>query len=238
MKKIISTFFIILFLVGCTLLTVGCQPSIDEVYVRANSFNANYAIDSNINYQGAFLVVEYSDDTKEDVAITPDMISNFNTSTTGQKTMTISYQEYKIDVDYLVYNPENASLEILTSSRLSLACGKSLTHAEYTVSYRKGDLSILKAVTFTLKTSSTLGIEEDESLLEVGYLPDGWTYDFLIVNATTVKFVVYAYENAGINSDANLINVMVLGKDVASSPTLIDVTVSDGINNYRLPKVS
>ncbi len=238
-KKITIILLTVVIILSAVMLCACTEPTVKKVTIRQNSFLSNYAIDSVLSLSGAFITVTYSDGSEIQVQITHDMVEGFDSSTTGQKKMRINYQGvYSEDIEYLIYNPENAATDILTSTRLVLSAGKNLSFAEYTVSLKYGDLEKITGVTFTLKSSEGFDIKDAEDVLYFNSLPDGWHYDYSLPTDTEIRVVAYCIDERNISSDSTVINIMLRDKDVVSSPKLTAITVSDGKNDFTLPSAS
>ena len=237
-KKITIILLTLVLIVSATILCACTEPTVEKVTIRQNSFLSNYEIDTVLSLSGAFINVTYSDGSETQVQVTHDMIEGFDSSTTGQKKMKINYHGvYSEDIEYLIYNPDNAATEILTSTRLRLAISKTFAITEYTVSLKYGDLEKITGVTFTMKSGEGFGVKDVEDVLYFNSLPDNWNYDFSTPSDTEIRVVVYCLDDIGITSDSTIINVIMKDKEVV--PTQItNIVVSDGKNDYALPSTN
>ena len=239
MAKKITIILLTLVLIACTTSLCACtEPTVEKITRRQNSFLSNYEIDTVLSLSGAFINVTYSDGSEIQVQVTHDMIEGFDSSTTGQKKMKINYHGvYSEDIEYLIYNPDNAATDILTSTRLKLAISKTLSLSEYTVSLKYGDLEKITGVSFIMKSGEGFGVKDVEDVLFFNSIPDGWNYDFSTPSNTEIRVVVYCLNDTGITSDSTIINVIMKDKEVV--PTQItNIVVSDGKNDYALPSTN
>ena len=239
MAKKITIILLTLILIACTTSLCACtEPTVEKITIRQNSFLSNYEIDTVLSLSGAFINVTYSDGSEIQVQVTHDMIEGFDSSTTGQKKMKINYHGvYSEDIEYLIYNPDNAATDILTSTRLKLAISKTLSLSEYTVSLKYGDLEKITGVSFIMKSGEGFGVKDVEDVLFFNSIPDGWNYDFSTPSNTEIRVVVYCLNDTGITSDSTIINVIMKDKEVV--PTQItNIVVSDGKNDYALPSTN
>lgn len=239
MAKKITIILLTLVLIACTTSLCACtEPTVEKITIRQNSFLSNYEIDTVLSLSGAFINVTYSDGSEIQVQVTHDMIEGFDSSTTGQKKMKINYHGvYSEDIEYLIYNPDNAATDILTSTRLKLAISKTLSLSEYTVSLKYGDLEKITGVSFIMKSGEGFGVKDVEDVLFFNSIPDGWNYDFSTPSNTEIRVVVYCLNDTGITSDSTIINVIMKDKEVV--PTQItNIVVSDGKNDYALPSTN
>ena len=99
LKNIITPVF--LFMFTCVLL-VGCNPTRVDKVELTNPICVNYALNDEIELKDAKLKVFYSNNTDEELEITSDMITGFDTITLGNKKMTISYEGKSVDISYVV----------------------------------------------------------------------------------------------------------------------------------------
>lgn len=239
MAKKITIILLTLVLIACATSLCACtEPTVEKITIRQNSFLSNYEIDTVLSLSGAFINVTYSNGSEIQVQVTHDMIEGFDSSTTGQKKMKINYHGvYSEDIEYLIYNPDNAATDILTSTRLKLAISKNLSLSEYTVSLKYGDLEKITGVSFIMKSGEGFGVKDVEDVLFFNSIPDGWNYDFSTPSNTEIRVVVYCLNDTGITSDSTIINVIMKDKEVV--PTQItNIVVSDGKNDYALPSTN
>ena len=120
---------------GCS-FNLGQKPTLESIDIKG-SIQTEYAINERLNLNGAKLILTYSNDSQKELDVTASMVSGFDTTTAGNKTLTITYKEKTARVDYIVKN------EYLIGNK-RLKCGEYYQQEEYTI---EQDGSI------TLKTS-------------------------------------------------------------------------------------
>ena len=81
---------------GKKLESIGLSTPIQKTY-RMNDL---------LDLGSAKLVLTYSDDSQQQIELTTNMISGFDTSTCGSKTMTISYKDKTQQINYIVYTTD------------------------------------------------------------------------------------------------------------------------------------
>lgn len=64
--------------------------------------NINYLVDETLNFNNLNLVIYYSDGTLSSIPITPEMVSGFSSSTSGEFTLTITYLDNSNNIKYYV----------------------------------------------------------------------------------------------------------------------------------------
>lgn len=107
----------------------------------ATPFKTNYYTNSTLNVDGGTLVIVLENGTTEDVTLTSDMISNFDTSTPGEKTLTITHREFSLDIDYVVLDAEVSSLAVYTQFKTEYFVGDSINAdgGKLSVTYADGN---------------------------------------------------------------------------------------------------
>ncbi len=227
MKKAAAFILIFLFLFGLCACTD--KGEIQSVSVADGSIKETFDVDEEFCYGDALIEVKYSKGKSETIAVTSDMVKNFDTTRTGRYTMTISYGGKEIPVEYEVIFSAFPSREIVTDARLTLSQREYPTGIGRAVSVSAGTLEKINAVTFTLKGSVNIC---NSSLTTVA-VQTHWTVKTFYLNQKTVKFLFYK-EGGSTGGDIAVINFA--GAQNAEI-SLSDAEVSDGRNDYYLPDV-
>ncbi len=85
---------------------------IDSVAWRTRPSKINYYVGEELDVKGGYIRVYYTDGTSEAIAVTRNMVSGFDSTTAGTKTLTVRYRgqslEYQVDV---IEEPEISSVE-------------------------------------------------------------------------------------------------------------------------------
>lgn len=119
MKKFLTFLFAVMLVLTCCAL-IGCDGEEDNTQTSTEpektavslELSGSLTEDGNVLKDSAFpdditLKIVYSDNTKgEEVAVTAEMVSGFDTSTEGRKTATVSYEELEASIPYRVYSNE------------------------------------------------------------------------------------------------------------------------------------
>ena len=119
MKKFLTFLFAVMLVLTCCAL-IGCDEEEDNTQTSTEpektavslELSGSLTEDGNVLKDSAFpdditLKIVYSDNTKgEEVAVTAEMVSGFDTSIEGRKTATVSYEELEADIPYRVYSNE------------------------------------------------------------------------------------------------------------------------------------
>lgn len=111
MKKTINVFAKLALAIICfagVLLVAGCnEKELVNIGLSAN-IKTQYLLNENIDLNGAKLVLTYSDDSQNELVISSDMITVFDTTTIGERALTITYKGKQINVDYVVLDFDDA----------------------------------------------------------------------------------------------------------------------------------
>ena len=86
--------------VGCSF---GSNPTIERIDVKG-SIQTEYAINEELNLNDAKLILTYSNDSQKEIKLIASMISGFDTTTVGNKTLTVTYKEKTTQINYVVKN--------------------------------------------------------------------------------------------------------------------------------------
>lgn len=226
--------FILLVLLSGAL--VGCSKrTIERVEIKKNSFADTYKVDETLGFAGAYALVTYSSGDKEEIPVTPDMVEGFDTATTGNKTLFVTYKEVRsTPFSYRVYNPESAEREILTAARLVLFADPGNGFIDYTVRLNAAELAVT-ALSFTLSSEQTLGIDAD--LGNMTAVSDSWSATYaarISSDGTKLKTVVF-YEDGRTFDDGSVVIRLRVNGGENRSVHLTNITVSDGEKDYYLP---
>ena len=109
MKKITKILTFAIAFVCLSLCFAGCvfdgKPTLDSIAING-SIQTQYAKNEALNLNDAKLVLVYSDDSQKEIKILTSMVSGFDTTTAGNKTMTITYKGKTTTVNYVVSEVE------------------------------------------------------------------------------------------------------------------------------------
>ena len=235
MKKISK---ILLFFLVFTLFFAlyGCSKrALENVEVKSNSFKSAYEVDEKLDLTGAYVVLTYSGDNKEEIPLTEDMVQGFDTTTTGVKTLTVLFRGVESGpISYRVYNPEDASREITTRARLVLYADEGAGYIDYTVRLSAADL-VVKGIEFTLTSERSLGIDEDLSNLTAVSDSFAATYAAkLSSDGKKLKTVVFYEDGRAFTDGSVVIRFRVTGGS-NREVRLATITLSDGKKDHYLP---
>lgn len=105
MKKIAKILLMFVLTVSCFASVVafaGCKEKTIENIGLSNEIKTEYQLNEKLDLLGAKLVLTFSDNTQNEIIITTNMVSGFDTTTVGLKTLKITYRTKEITVDYVV----------------------------------------------------------------------------------------------------------------------------------------
>lgn len=226
----ISILALVLGLCAC----VSAEDEITVISIKEGSFASVYDLDEGFGYGSAFLTAARKSGKTTDIPITAEMLSGFDTATTGVRKMHASYAGLTtVEWEYEVVYAKSPSKKILTSARLTAEQNEYPTGISRAVNAKLGSLERIAAATFTLKCAESFA---DASLrspeLEV---KEGWDYSLHYVNAFSVRVLVYKTQADGLTADGELLKINIIGAQSSQTVTLTDIVLSDGVNDYELP---
>lgn len=140
MKKIIKWIIILVVIGACVGLAVhfnlfGTNATLTKIDLD-KQIQTEYHLKDQINLNGAKIIATYSNKQTETIDITSDMISGFNTTTAGTRTLTITYKEKTKQVLYTVVKTQT-TIQLLGDIVTEYKVGDSLNinNAKLLVTY-------------------------------------------------------------------------------------------------------
>lgn len=120
-KRILSACFAFILML-CPFILSACgdkdpedtTPTITKIEV-VGEFKTTYFVGEDLIIDNLEIKITKSDETTSNVALTSEMISGFDSTTAGEKTLTITYNEKTTTVAYTVISPTVKSIAISTS---------------------------------------------------------------------------------------------------------------------------
>ena len=142
-------------------------------------FNTNYYTGSQLNISNGEILVTYENGKTEILAVTAEMISDFDTSEAGEFELTLTHAEYSIVIDYTVSDAEVTTITVKSQFKTTYFVGDNLniSGGEITVNYEDGKSETVTITaemigeTFNSETagSKIMTITYKESTVEVPY---------------------------------------------------------------------
>ena len=182
------------------------EVTLSSISVKGN-YKAEYNVGDNLDLTGMILVLTYSDQTTEELAVTETMLGSVDMSTAGVKPITVSY-EGKTTIFYINVE-EHEIVKVNPTVEFSIEAGDELTigvDGEPTVTVTPGNLTY------------TVHYEKDETVVASSFAE--------ITEAGTYALVV----NVNGNEQYNDYKVWVVFKAVKQS-NKVNPEISVSINN-------
>lgn len=89
----------------------GCNNNLEIINIGlSKDIVTDYAINDKIDLNEAKLIITFEDNSQKSIAISSDMITGFDTTTAGTKTLKIKYKEEALTVKYNVYEKDFATV--------------------------------------------------------------------------------------------------------------------------------
>jgi hypothetical protein len=210
-------------------VSCAAQKTVKSVQIVENSFKSSYALDEKLSYSGAKILVTFEDGTTEVIGITSNMVSGFDSSTSGsQKKMTITYKSVSVNFTYNVVS----SVNVDTAFRLTM----SYVNDNNAVNVIVKSLSVEKvegglyAVSFNM-TLTGCSFVSMSSLMGA---------DWLIkhkMEGSMLKVILYSENgDVAVNASSDIVRVTLVKSADTSKVALSNIKMSNGIKDYiRIP---
>lgn len=119
MKKFVKALCLALVVFSGVMMFGGCfnGTSLENIDL-SEPLKTDYKLNEALDLGTSKLVLTYSDDSQRTISITTSMISGFDSSTCGRKTMTITYKDKSKKVDYVVYTTDAATVKSAIRTKL------------------------------------------------------------------------------------------------------------------------
>lgn len=236
-RRLVSAWLAIFF---CLALPSGCAPDAPtSAEPISSSLRSHYEVDEELSLDGAYLIARFGK-AELRVAIDESMVEGFDSSTTGRRTLTISYAGLKMPFEYSVTYREAvgnriAEREITTDARLTLSVSAptDADALEYSIGWRGSDPGRILAAYFTLRSETPIANSPSDLRAFLDY--EANLRFRLNADGTTLRVLVF-----DISSDAlpNPIARIRAEKGTNRSVTLQNISLSDGKTTLYLPRTS
>lgn len=131
-KRILSALFAFILML-CPFILSACgdkdpedtTPTITKIEV-VGEFKTTYFVGESLSIDDLEIKIIKSDDSTSNVTLTSEMISGFDSTTAGEKTLTVTYDGKTTTVNYTVVSPTVKSIAISTSIKNAYFTGDTL----------------------------------------------------------------------------------------------------------------
>lgn len=131
-KRILSALFAFILML-CPFILSACgdkdpedtTPTITKIEV-VGEFKTTYFVGESLSIDDLEIKITKSDDSTSNVTLTSEMISGFDSTTAGEKTLTVTYDGKTTTVNYTVVSPTVKSIAISTSIKNAYFTGDTL----------------------------------------------------------------------------------------------------------------
>ena len=144
MKKFAKVLCLALVVFAGVMMFGGCSngASLENIGL-STPIKTNYKLNEALDLGTSKLVLTYSDDSQQTISITTSMISGFDSSTCGRKTMTISYKGKSEKIDYVVYTTDAITVKSAIRTKL-IGTDKILLQAAKTMDEASGTFTCIR----------------------------------------------------------------------------------------------
>lgn len=162
LKKISKIIIILLAMIVPVSFFMHFNKPADKEILQITSAQPTFFIGDTFNQNNLEFTLHYSDNTTEKIKISSEMINGFDTSTTGEKTLTVTHGSQTYAVRYVVVEPKITSIAVKTPFDTEYYEGESLdiSGGVITATYDNGqttDINITASMVsgFNSATTST-----------------------------------------------------------------------------------
>ena len=213
-------------------ITVINYP-IESIVATVGTFDARILKDDELNLENLTATVTYEDDSTEMIDIADITVGTLDTSTVGEKTLTLTYNDFEFTLTITVSNPAVSSMTVVEDSYNETVvknCVLDLRDIQFSVVYEDDDTETVNYTKLTLNAidTSVLG----EQTLQVTY--KGFTVELTItvidiaVESSAIKTGTYATScYTGDDYDiTDIILVLTYNNGVVEEIAYADLTVT------------
>lgn len=237
MKRMLSLVFALILLLSLSACIIDYEDAVASIVIPLNAVKDVYDVDEELNLDPILLTVTYKSGQEVTIPCTIDMIVGFDTTTTGDKTFYISYKNVKsVVMEYKVVNKGNETVNINTSCRLASSSEALINAASYSFNLNNGDLKNIKAIIFTIKSTSDLGVNVNKTNLEITNLLSGWQAESDRIDKNTLKILLFKISGMDIDTTLPIATVNIIEQNKVSI-VVSNIIVSDGEKDYFLPNI-
>lgn len=209
---------------GRVTITIASIISINKIEI-ASQPKTSYFVGENFVQQGT-IKVNYSSGTSKIVPITLNMLTGFNTSTVGTKTVTITYEGFTTTYIINVVEPVVIkSIEIFTSPKKSYKIGESFVEQGMIQATYSDNSQLLIPITSDLLTGFDTSIVGTKTVTII-YEGVTTTYDITVIGVTNMIFTeqpVLEYMKNDVFIQKGLISVTWSDTNIESIPLTSDM---------------
>lgn len=225
MRKAAVTTVLLIAILFSLCACVGTQSEVVSGYLKAGSFAAVYDVDEILDLSNSVICLRFADGDTSERQISSGNVTGFDTSTTGEKTLTITYgNNILLTWDYEVVYSADPTKRIETSARIKEENTFYDSGCSTALELKKGDLKGAAALSFTLKYAS----DDVTPRVVIGA---GW--DYRIYSYGTGEWGVVVFTRDGSVKETLVFNVVTQGAD--TPPDIKSIKISDGEKDYDLP---
>ncbi|MBO5775820.1 MAG: hypothetical protein J6R35_00435 [Clostridia bacterium] len=233
----IVLFMIVVFLMVCAM--VGCgnkkgdDKAVSSISIVAGSFKDSYELDEVPDFTNAKMIVNFKGGGSQTIAITPNMVTGLDTSTTTQaRTLTVTYKGVTATFIYKV----SGMITIDTSFRLGIAVSDA--DSELLITVKGSRASTLQngvyAVAFTVSTTGGINLKDASLKISSGYL-----ISVFKISDTALKVVLTSSTGYDALPDScELVEIKATKPSSKGTINIQNATISDGELDYIVPSLS
>lgn len=106
MKKIILVFLMVFSLFGLIACDDAAEATVSELVIVTEPTKVEYNVEESLDLAGLEVKAVFSDETEQDLVEADLTVSGFDSETTGQKTVTLTYEGVSVSFVVTVFDPD------------------------------------------------------------------------------------------------------------------------------------
>lgn len=149
-----------------------------------------FFLNEELNLDGIDVVLTYKDDSTKNIDLSLDMISGFDTSTTGEKTLTVTYKKKTYTHDYTVVEAVATSIEVDTPFKSNYFTNHPVDVAEGKLLVTYSDNSTKRVFITADMISNFDSTSAGTKTLTITYLGCTTTFEYVVTDPRATKITI------------------------------------------------
>ena len=218
-KIFILAAVLICVLIPCVVLFAGCCGGDNVESIKlATEFKTEYTLGEQLDVSGGTLELTYENGETDNIDIEASFVTEFSTTTSGVKTMKITYEGVAIDVEYTVANFRFGSYTATTTRIEDVASG------EVEDSPYAGDPSTTAPViTFNNDLTGNVTVSPVGGSQAGNEIVSPFTYTYNAEGQVVINHTATSEQGSGYYEDGNFIMI------ISSNTTYITSTIFEPV---------
>jgi len=212
------------------MVLAGCSKNVKPTLKLIDEFKTTYYVSKDLDVTDGTLEYKNKKGKKEPITITVDMVEGFDSTSVGNKTLTITYENLEITVDYVVkYRP---ALTVVSPFKTTYYVGESLDLTGGTVKYKNEDG---EENTVDVTSGMVEGFNSETAgnkTLTITYQGVTISVDYVVKYHASLKVIVPFKTEYSLNETLNVENGVICYTDEDGNSQYVEIR-SEMISNFN-----